>query len=130
MIVKAAEFLASLGGDMGNYWLRPLPGRPGWAVVCKKPEYTKRDREEMGKRKQVRQFSEDARVVSAILKDPVQKAEWQARWRAAANEEMKHPHRSGAHDKPYLPQRLCDFIRQELAQERKRKEKGGTDESR
>ena len=54
MIVHVASFLESLGGSIDkDHYLRPIPGRTGWAAYCKKPEYSKKKQKEMAERKMV-----------------------------------------------------------------------------
>ena len=48
MTVHVASFLESIGGSIDkDHYLRPLPGRPGYAAYCHKPDYSKKKRKEM-----------------------------------------------------------------------------------
>ena len=67
MIVHVASFLESLGGSIDNdHYLRPIPGRTGWAAYCRKPEYSKKKQKEMAERKMVKQLTEVSKEASAI----------------------------------------------------------------
>ena len=116
MIVHIASFLESIGGSIDKeHYLRPIPGRTGWAAYCKKPEYSKKKQKEMAERPIVKSFAAVSAEASAILKDPVRRAEWEAKYRAALREASKHQRMPDAKGKPYVPGRLCDFVRKELA---------------
>ena len=48
MIVHVASFLESIGGSIDkDHYLRPIPGRVGYAAYCRKPEYSKKKQKEM-----------------------------------------------------------------------------------
>ena len=105
MIVHVASFLESIGGSIDKeHYLRPIPGRTGWAAYCKKPEYSKKKQKEMAERPIVKSFA----AVSA---------EWEAKYRAALREASKHQRMPDEKGKPYVPGRLCDFVRKELAKQ-------------
>ena len=115
MIVHVASFLESVGGSLGkDYYLRPIPGRVGYAAYCRKPEYTKKKQKEMAERPMVKKLSEVSKEASAILQDPVRRAEWQEKYRAALREASKHQRMPDRNGKPYVPGRLCDYVRKEL----------------
>ena len=47
MIVQTADYLSGISGKLDEgYYLRRIPGRPGYSVKCKKLEFdeTKKDR--------------------------------------------------------------------------------------
>ena len=47
MIVHVASFLESVGGSIDkDHYLRPIPGRAGYAAYCQKPDYTKKQRKD------------------------------------------------------------------------------------
>ena len=70
MIVHVASFLESIGGSIDKaHYLRPIPGRVGYAAYCRKPEYSKKKQKEMAGRKMVKQLTEISKEASAILKD-------------------------------------------------------------
>ena len=118
MIVHVASFLESIGGSIDNdHYLRPIPGRTGWAAYCKKPEYSKKKQKEMAERPIVKSFAAVSAEASVILKDPVRRAEWEAKYRAALREASKHQRMPDEKGKPYVPGRLCDFVRKELAKQ-------------
>ena len=57
MTVHVASFLESIGGSIDkDHYLRPLPGRPGYAAYCHKPDYSKKKRKEMSERPMVRRL--------------------------------------------------------------------------
>ena len=115
MIVHVASFLESIGGSIDkDHYLRPIPGRTGWAAYCKKPEYSKKKQKEMAERPIVKSFAAVSAEASAILKDPVRRAEWEAKYRAALREASKHQRMPDAKGKPYVPGRLYDYIKREL----------------
>ena len=118
MIVHVASFLESIGGSIDkDHSLRPIPGRTGWAAYCKKPEYSKKKQKEMAERPIVKSFAAVSAEASVILKDPVRRAEWEAKYRAALREASKHQRMPDEKGKPYVPGRLCDFVRKELAKQ-------------
>ena len=115
MIVHVASFLESIGGSIDkDHYLRPIPGRTGWAAYCRKPEYSKKKQKEMAERKMVKQLTEISKEASAILKDPVRRAEWEEKYQAALREASKHQRMPDAKGKPYVPGRLYDYIKREL----------------
>ena len=115
MIVHVASFLESLAGSIDKeHYLRPIPGRTGWAAYCRKPEYSKKKQKEMAERKMVKQLTEVSKEASAILKDPVRRAEWEEKYRAALREASKHQRMPDAKGKPYVHGRLYDYIKREL----------------
>ena len=115
MIVHIASFLESIGGSIDNdHYLRPIPGRVGYAAYCRKPEYSKKKQKEMAERKMVKQLTEISKEASAILKDPVRRAEWEDKYQAALREASKHQRMPDAKGKPYVPGRLYDYIKREL----------------
>ena len=115
MIVHVASFLESIGGSIdADHWLRPIPGRTGYAAYCKKPQYTKKQKKEMAERPAVKAFSSIFKEASAIMRDPVLKAEWTAKHLAAKREASKHQRMPQANGKPAVPARLWDYIRHEL----------------
>ena len=118
MIVHVASFLESIGGSIDkDHYLRPIPGRVGYAACCKKPEYSKKKQQEMAERPIVKSFAAVSTEASAILKDPVRRTEWETKYRAALREASKHQRMPDANGKPYVPGRLCDFVRKELAKQ-------------
>ena len=120
MIVHVASFLESIGGSIDkDHYLRPIPGRTGWAAYCRKPEYSKKKQKEMAERPIVKSFAAVSAEASAILKDPVRRAEWEAKYRAALREASKHQRMPNANRKPPVPARLYDFIKHEISLSRK-----------
>ena len=115
MIVHVASFLESLGGAIDkDYYLRPLPGRLGYAAYCHKPDYSKKKRKEMAERPMVKAFSQVSAAASAILRDPVQREAWAEKHRAALREASRHQRMPDAKGKPVVPARLYDYIKREL----------------
>jgi len=55
---------------------------------------------------------------SAIMRDPVLKAEWKAKHLAAKREASKHQRMPQANGKPAVPERLWDYIRHELSKQK------------
>ena len=116
MIVHVVSFLESVGGAIDNdHYLRPIPGRAGYAAYCRKPVYSKKKQKEMAERPMVKSFTEVTKEASAILKDPVRRAEWATKYKAALREASKHQRMPNKDGKPPVPGRLCDFVRKELA---------------
>ena len=115
MIVHVASFLESIGGSIDKeHYLRPIPGRVGYAAYCRKPDYSKKKQKEMAGREMVRRLSEVSREASAILQDPVRRAEWQEKYTAALRDASKHQRMPDTKGKAYVPGRLCDYVRKEL----------------
>ena len=115
MIVHVASFLESVGGSVDkNHYLRPLPGRVGYAAYCRKPDYSKAKRKEMAKRPMVKNLAEVTKEASAILNDPARCAEWEEKYSAALREASKHQRMPKKDGKPPVPGRLYDFIKREL----------------
>ena len=114
MTVHVASFLESIGGSIDkDHYLRPLPGRPGYAAYCRKPDYSKKKRKEMSERPMVKAFSQVSAAASAILRDPVLREEWAEKHRAALREASRHQ-RMPKDGKPAVPARLYDYIKREL----------------
>ena len=119
MIVHVASFLESIGGSIdAEHWLRPIPGRTGYAAYCRKPQYSKKQKEEMAERPAVKAFSTICKEASAIMRDEAQKAEWTAKHLAAKREANKHQRLPQANGKPAVPERLWDYIRHELSKQK------------
>ena len=115
MTVHVASFLESIGGSIDkDHYLRPLPGRPGYAAYCRKPNYSKKKRKEMAQRPMVKAFSQVSTEASAILRDPVLREEWAEKHRAALREASRHQRMPDAKGKPAVPARLYDYIKREL----------------
>ena len=95
-------------------YTRSLPGRPGYAAYCHKPDYSKLKRKEMSERPIVKAFSQVSAQASAILRDPVQRETWAEKHRAALREASKHQRMPDAKGKPAVPARLYDYIKREL----------------
>ena len=119
MIVHVASFLESIGGSIDEeHWLRPITGRTGYAAYCRKPQYTQKQKEDMAERPAVKAFSSLCKEASAIMRDPVLKAEWTAEHLAAKREASKHQRMPQANGKPAVPARLWDYIRHELSKQK------------
>lgn len=120
MIVKTADYLEKAGGVVDSrHWLRPIPGRPGWSSLCLRPQYSKKKKKIMAERPMVKLLASVNKEASAILRDPVQKAEWEKRHIQAQQEASKHQRRPSADGKPAVPARLWDYIRHKLSEQRK-----------
>jgi hypothetical protein len=104
---------------LGDHYLRPIPGRTGYAAYCRKPEYPKKKQKEMAEREMVKKLSAVSKKASVILRDPVQRAEWEDKHRAALREASKHQRMPDAQGKPAVPARLCDYVRRELSKQTK-----------
>ena len=119
MIVNAASFLENLGGSIDkDHYLRPIPGRTGWASYCRKPKYSKKKQKEMAERGAVKKLSDVSKEASVILKDPALRAEWQKKHETALREASKHQRMPNAKGKPAVPARLYDYIKRELYKSR------------
>ena len=115
MTVHVASFLESVGGSIDkDHYLRPLPGRPGFAAYCHKPDYSKKKRKEMSERPMVKAFSQVSAQASIILRDPMQRETWAEKHRAALREASRHQRMPDAKGKPAVPARLYDYIKREL----------------
>ena len=119
MTVHVASFLESIGGSIDkDHYLRPLPGRPGYAAYCHKPDYSQKKRKEMSERPMVKAFSQVSTEASAILRNPVQREAWAEKHRAALREASRHQRMPDAKGKPAVPARLYDYVKKELFQSR------------
>ena len=119
MIVNAASFLESLGGSIDkDHYLRPIPGRTGWASYCRKPKYCKKKQKEMAERGAVKRLSEVSKEASTILHDSAQRAKWEEKHKRALREASKHQRMPNAKGKPAVPGRLYDYIKRELYKEK------------
>ena len=120
MIVHVASFLESIGGSIDKeHYLRPIPGRAGYAAYCRKPEYSKAKKKEMAQHAVVQNFRSINEEACAILRDPAQKARWQEIHQQALREASKHQRMPKANGKPPVPARLYDFIKHEISLARK-----------
>lgn len=116
MIVKVAEFLSSVAGSIDkDYWLRPLKGRPGYAVLCRKPQYSQKAKDAMREDERAKRFGNLMEKAKNIYRDPAQRAVWERRHIAAIQEASRHQHLTDSKGRPYVPPRLWDYIRRELA---------------
>ena len=119
MIVHVASFLESIGGSIDEeHWLRPIPGRTGYAAYCRKPQYTQKQKKEMAEHPTAKAFASLCKKASAIMRDEAQKAEWTAKHLAAKQEASKHQRLPQANGKPAVPERLWDYIRHELSKQK------------
>ena len=120
MIVHVASFLESIGGSIDkDHYLRPIPGRTGWAAYCRKPEYSKAKKKEMAAHAVVQNFRSINEEACAILRDPGQKALWHEKHLQALRKASKHQRMPKANGKPPVPARLYDFIKHEISLARK-----------
>ena len=120
MIVHVASFLESIGGSIDkDHYLRPIPGRVGYAAYCRKPEYSKAKKKEMAAHAVVQNFRSINEEACAILHDHEQKALWQEKHLQALREASKHQRMPKANGKPPGPARLYDFIKHEISLTRK-----------
>lgn len=119
MTVHVASFLESIGGSIDkDHYLRPLPGRPGYAAYCHKPDYSQKKRKEMSERPMVKAFSQVSTEASAILRDPAQREAWAEKHHIALREASRHQRMPDAKGKPAVPARLYDYIKKELFKSR------------
>ena len=122
MIVHVASFLESIGGSIDkDHYLRPIPGRVGYAAYCRKPSYSKAKKQEMAQHFVVQNFRTINAEACAILHDPEQKALWQKKHLQALREASRHQRMPQANGKPPVPARLYDFIKHEISLARKQK---------
>ena len=117
MIVEKATFLSSLKGSLNDdFYLRGLPGRPGWAVACPKPQYDEKEKAKMRERKEVKAFINAQDIAKQIYRDPVQKQLWGARYeREKANMEKHKCLYNPVTGKPNIPMRLWDYVKSEVS---------------
>lgn len=121
MIVHVATFLESCGGTIDkDHWLRPIPGRIGWAAYCRKPQYSKQKQKEMAESDVVKQFCALNQEASAIMHDPILKAIWEQKHKNALQEASKHQRKTGKKGSPAVAARLWDYIRHEMSEQRKK----------
>lgn len=115
MIVQVADYLQRIGGTIDDeHWLRPIPGRPGYAAVCRKPKYTKKEKEAMRETDRAKRFGSLVAEARLIYNDPVQRAEWAQKHAAALREASRHPKMPDKDGRVAVPSRLWDYIQREL----------------
>ena len=115
-LILGAGIKAKTGEWDEHNYTRRLPGHPENIVsLCKKPRYTKAQKKKMAERPQVKRFSQVNAEASAIYKDPVLRAEWEARHAIHKREASRHH--------SYTYERLWDFIRHELSEAHKEAQK-------
>lgn len=111
MIVHVASFLASVGGSIDSEkYLRPIPGRPGYAAICKKPTYSAKLKKKKAEAATVKHFTDVMKEAKRQYNDPELRAEWQAKHEAAKREASKHPKGYREDVKPQVPYRLWEYI--------------------
>lgn len=116
MIVETNSFLASIGGSIDkDHYLRPIPGRPGYAAYCHKPRYTKREKQEMAVSPNATGFTNLNSEAKRQYNDPTLRAEWAKKHKVALRNASKHSNPLLPNGKPRVPVRLWDYVRQQLA---------------
>jgi len=116
MIVRVADYLSQMGGSIDReHWLRPIPGRPGYAVLCHKPQYSKKEKIAMAKTQNVADFKALMAEAKRQYRDPVLRSEWEQKHVAAQREASRHQRGIDSKGRTYVPARLWDYIRQELS---------------
>ena len=94
-----------------RHYARHIPGNEEDAAICEKPELSKKMKKKKAEHPTAQRFAELMTEVKAILRDPVRKAEWQARYDEAVQKARKH--------NKHIQGRLYDYIKHELSEERK-----------
>ena len=119
MIVRTADYLSGISGKLDDgYYLRRIPGRPGYSVKCKKPEFdeTKKDRYRNARVSLV--FKEANVRARAEYRDPEKRAIWEAKYAAAKADFAKRGKSiEGADGRLRLPARLWEYVRREIIKE-------------
>jgi len=119
MIVHVATYLESIGGSIDkDHYLRKLPMRPGYAVLCPKPKYDKKKKKQMAQSEQATWFAEMMAKAKAIYNNPELRAQY-AEEHKKAWEAYKKKDPDGVQRKPGVPALLWEYIRHRVAEEMK-----------
>lgn len=106
-ITMSAAFERYTGDLDDGFYLRTLvKDKSKVMAVCRKPGYTKAQRDKMAKRPQIKRFNSVNQEAQVIYHDPVLRAEWEKRH----VEFMREARKKGEYTYP----RLWDYIRHEL----------------
>ena len=107
MKAKWMSLLSDAEGHIDSrHYARHIPGNDEYAAVCAKPELSKKVRKAKANHPTAQRFAALMAEVKAILRDPVRRAEWQARYDEAVQKARKHNKR--------IQGRLYDYIKHEL----------------
>lgn len=114
MKAKWTSLIGEAEGTLDSkHYARHIPGNDEYAAICEKPELSKKTKKKKAEHPTAQRFAELMAEVKAILRDPVRKAEWQARYDEAVQKARKHHSR--------IQGRLYDYIKHEVSEERKMK---------
>ena len=106
-IAMSAAFEWYKGGLDEDLYLRSLvKDKHKVMAVCKKPNFSKKQRAKMAQRPQIKRFNAVTEEAKIIYHDPVLRAEWEKR-----HEEFQRAARKSGN---YTYPRLWDYIRHEL----------------
>ena len=112
MKAKWVSILKEGRGSIGEkQYARRIPGNDVEAAICMKPELSKKTKKKKAEHPTAQRFAELMTEVKAILRDPVRKAEWQARYDEAVQKARKHHSR--------IQGRLYDYVKHEKSKELK-----------
>ena len=112
MKAKWTSIIGEAEGSLDKrHYARHIPGNEKEAAICEKPELSKKTKKKKAEHPTAQRFAELMADVKAILRDPVRKAEWQARYDEAVQKARKH--------NKHIQGRLYDYIKHELSEERK-----------
>jgi hypothetical protein len=114
MKAKWVSILKEGHGSLDSrHYARHIPGNEEYAVICGKPELSKKTKKTKAEHPTAQRFAELIAETKAILHDPVRKAEWQERYDEAVRKAHKY--------NKTIQGRLYDYIKHELSEERKNK---------
>jgi len=120
MIVHVATYLESMGGSVDkDHYLRELPMRPGYAVLCPKPRYGKKEKKQMAKSEQAMWFKEMMARAKAIYHNPELRAQYEAEHKEALKANKKHEPK-GNKGTLVVPALLWEYIRHRVAEDMKK----------
>jgi len=112
MKAKWTSLIGEAEGTLDSkHYARHIPGNDEYAAICEKPELSKKTKKKKAEHPTAQRFAELMAEVKAILRDPVRKAEWQARYDEAVRKARKNHKR--------VQGRLYDYIKHEVSEERK-----------
>ena len=115
-ISMSAAFEKYTGDLDSEFYLRTLvKDKSKVMAVCRRPRFTKKQREKMAERPQIKRFNSVVTEAQKIYHDPVLRAEWETKHAIFQREAQK----KGEYTYP----RLWDFIRHELNLAKKAAEK-------
>lgn len=122
MIVRTADYLSEAYSELSSdYYLRRLPGRPGYSVRCRKPYFSKEKKEEYRNSLWSVIFKEATLRAKADYADSEKREMWAKRYKAVIDDyRRKRKSLIDSTGRRRVPAYLWLFIRSEIMKEMKR----------